>query len=427
MTSRVCLGSALVLLLLAFVFHLGLPAYSFYVLVALLVVSQLLGRRSLTGVVHERVINRGQVEEGETVAVSTEVRNVSSVPVLWLLAEDALAPGLPVEGQRLRVAFLPGGASRLLKYRVTFPRRGYYALGPLLLESGDLFGLVRKFKAGGQVDFVTVFPRVVPLGGYDIPTKKPVGEVRVRTRIQEDPTRLAGVREYLRGDPLNRIHWRATARTGRLHSKVYDPTTMLGANLVIDFRQQSYAGEGGGERAELVLVAAASLAAYILEHNQQVGILSNGIDAVDRLTPAPDEEEVHSRREAQKRADLRVESDRLRPVEVPLRRGDFHLGQIRHVLARLELSAGLSLGEMLLQEYPRLPREAALIVLAPRVPVTLARAFAELKHSGFAVAVFVVGDSAAWEQAVLTLGMNDIPGYHLENESQLAGIAELRF
>ena len=38
-------------------------------------------------------------------------------------------------------------------------------------------------------------------------------------RLYEDPTRISGVRPYEAGDPLNRVHWRATARTGALHSK----------------------------------------------------------------------------------------------------------------------------------------------------------------------------------------------------------------
>jgi len=427
MTPLARAGIVLLLVILATAFRLGLLAYSFYALIALLVLAQLLGRGSLSGVVHERVVSRTQVEVGETVNVSTEVRNASGWPVLWVLTEDALQESLPVEGNRLAAAFLGGGASRVLKYKVTFPHRGYYPLGPLVLESGDLFGLVRRFRTGSRLDFVTVLPRVVGIGGYDVPTKKPVGEVRVRTRIHEDPTRLAGVREYLQGDPLNRIHWKTTARTGRLHSKVYDPSTMIGTNLVVDFRREGYAAYELFERSELAITAAASLAAYILEHKQQVGLLTNGMDAVDRLAFELQEQESQSRSEARRLTELRVESDRLRPVEVPLRRGDFQLWQLRHVLARLELSDGLPLGELLLQEYPRLPRDAAVIVLAPEVPYSLATALGELKRSGFTIAAFVIAALPAWEQAAAALSVHNVPCYHLTDERQLAELAGIRF
>ena len=426
MTPLARAGIVLMLVILATAFHLGLLAYSFYALLALLLVSQLLGRSSLGGIAHERVVSRAQVELGQSVNVSTEVRNGSNWPVLWVLAEDALSADLPVDGNRLAVSFLRAGASRVLKYKISFPHRGYYPVGPLILESGDLFGLVRKFRTSRTTDFVTVFPKVVPIGLYDVPTKKPVGEVRVRTRIFEDPSRLHGVREYVQGDPLNRIHWKATARTGQLHSKVYDPSTMVGANLVIDFRRDGYGRHEVFERSELAITAAASLAAYILEHKQQVGILSNGIDAVDRLNLEVGEQESRTRSEARRLTDLRIDSDRLRPVEVPLRRGDFHLRQIRHVLARLELSDGLPVGEMLLQEYPRLPRDASLIVIAPDVPTLLVRALTELHRSGFTMAVFVVGSEEGWQRAAAMLSLHHIPCYHLTDERHLAELANIR-
>ena len=57
------------------------------------------------------------------------------------------------------------------------------------------------------------------------------------TGLFEDPTRLAGVRLFQQGDPLNRVHWRATARTGQLHSRVYENSRVAGASLLLDFHR----------------------------------------------------------------------------------------------------------------------------------------------------------------------------------------------
>ena len=44
------------------------------------------------------------------------------------------------------------------------------------------------------------------LEGYDLASRRPIGEVRISHRLFEDPTRIHGVRPYERGDALNRIH-----------------------------------------------------------------------------------------------------------------------------------------------------------------------------------------------------------------------------
>ena len=43
------------------------------------------------------------------------------------------------------------------------------------------------------------------------------------------------MRAYEAGDPLKRVHWPATARTGQLQCKIYEPTTLTGATIVLDF------------------------------------------------------------------------------------------------------------------------------------------------------------------------------------------------
>ena len=81
---------------------------------------------------------------------------------------------------------------------------------------------------------------MVPLQGYDLASRRPIGDVRLMHRLYEDPTRIAGVRPYEPGDPLNRIHWRATARTGTLHSKITEPSTLTGATVLLDFHNGGY-------------------------------------------------------------------------------------------------------------------------------------------------------------------------------------------
>jgi uncharacterized protein (DUF58 family) len=194
----------------------------------------------------ERHITARDLEIGEDLLVTVAVRNRKALPTIWLVAEDILPRGLEAAGTWARAVLLMPFASTRLQYRLRCTRRGYFRLGPTLFETGDFFGLNRRFATGEAASYVTVYPKIVPLAQYAIPTSRPMGETVVKRRLVEDPTRLAGVREYRTGDPLRRIHWKATARTGTLHSRVYEYSTLIGANIILDFGREAW---DGGPRA----------------------------------------------------------------------------------------------------------------------------------------------------------------------------------
>ncbi len=64
---------------------------------------------------------------------------------------------------------------------------------------------------------------------------------------------MAGVRPYQPGDPLARIHWRASARTGQLHSKVYEASSIAGLTLLVDFHRDSFEARHEPVRSELTV------------------------------------------------------------------------------------------------------------------------------------------------------------------------------
>ena len=45
-------------------------------------------------------------------------------------------------------------------------RRGYYQIGPLVLETGDLFGLHRRYRVATEPHFLLVFPQVHAAGRF---------------------------------------------------------------------------------------------------------------------------------------------------------------------------------------------------------------------------------------------------------------------
>src|SRR5690242_8923682 len=232
---------AILLLLAALLLQSSLLAYAMYVMLAVLISSRVLARNWLGKVTASRTTDVGTAEVGDEVNVEVTITNSGWLPVPWVLLEDMLTqqalsqkpPRLRVKGKRLQIRMLPGGKEVTLNYQINCDMRGYYQIGPLVMESGDLFGLHRRYRVDAEPDFLLVYPKMVPLQGYDLASRRPVGDIRLSHRLYEDPTRIAGVRPYQIGDPLNRVHWRSTARTGLLHSKIYEPSSLAGATLVL--------------------------------------------------------------------------------------------------------------------------------------------------------------------------------------------------
>lgn len=390
------LGAAAILLV-ALVFNLGLLAYAMYALLGTMLAGRLLARQWSEGLAASRECNRLTANIGDTVAVVINVENRGKLPVAWVLLEDLLArhallpppPRLAVQGRRLQLTMLKSQGRKTLLYQLHCRGRGYFQIGPLVLETGDLLGLHRRYRVVTEPHFLLVYPDVVTLEGWDIASRRPIGEVRVTHRLYEDPTRIAGVRQYQRGDPLNRIHWKATARTGVLHSKVYEPSTIAGATLLLDFHAASYPERYEPYRSELAVSAAASLANAVYEMGQQIGLATNGRDAADRIRQEGWDSDPRSRREARRSASMIAHSDRLQPLVVPTRRGPEQFMRILETLARIELTDGLTLAELVTETASRLPRDATVVAILPTVTETAAVALGSLRRRGFAVTAIV--------------------------------------
>lgn len=439
------IGVAL-LLLAALVIDSGLLAYATYVLFALLILSRALASGWMGGLRATRVCIlvkedstekqiQGQdihVEIGDVIIIRIHIENEGLLPVPWVLLEDMLPaaavdsrnPHLQVKGRRTQVVMIGSKGKYILRYQLECRKRGCYQLGPLVMENGDLWGLHRRYKLVTQPEYLLVYPKIVPLEDYEIASKRPIGDVTITHRIYEDPTRIAGVRAYEPGDPMNRVHWGATARTGELHCKITEPSMLTGATIVLSFHEEEYHSRGEPFRSELAVTTASSLANAVLETGQQVGLVTNGRDAADRLRLETWEAEHATRSAAHQSTEMLQDSDRLRPMVVETRRGAEQLQHIREVLARAELTDGLTFAQLLEETLGRIPRDATLLVVLGNVSLQSALTLGSLRRRGFAIAVVLIRlDDERLEKAYAHLiaeGIRDVR--HLRSEDELPAL-----
>jgi uncharacterized repeat protein (TIGR01451 family) len=425
------IAAAVLILVVALAFGMSLLAYAMYALLAVILISRYVTRRWAGDLAATREASRLSASVGDTVAVVVTVENQGKLPVAWVLLEDLLPrdaimydpPSLKVTGRRVQLSMLAPRAKKQLLYQLTCNRRGYFQLGPVVLETGDLFGLHRRFRVAAEPHFLMVLPKVIPLAGYELSSKRPIGEVRMSYRLYEDPTRIAGVRAYQRGDALNRIHWRATARTGELHSKIYEPSTVAGATILLDFHRDSHPQRDEPYRSELAITAAASIANAVYLMDQQVGLMTNGRDAADRIRLEGWAHDYRSRDAAKQAAEMQSKSDRLRPLVVPTRRGPAQFMAILETLARMELTDGLSLPQLIEETAPRMPRDATVVAILARGDETSAIALSNLRRRGFAVTVVLnLFDSYEYSRIAGYFQAEGLETRQLKNEDSIVDI-----
>lgn len=283
---------------LALLFALGGYAFG---LLGLLTVSALLlvvlllawywNRQSLEGVLYRRWLKYRRGFPGEPIEAAIAVSNRKSLPLVWLRMSDRwpyavgpedesmLAPSHRQDRGYLHMLLaMRGQAQTRRPISLELKGRGHYRLGPVEASSGDPFGLfVSHDDDFAPTDRLVVFPELRPLDELGLEPQDPFGERASRRELFEDVSLPMGVRDYRSRDPFGRIHWPATARVGRLQTRVFQP--IQGSDLVVCLNVSTFAHHWEGsdpEMLERLISTAGSLVVAGANQGYRVGLLSNG-------------------------------------------------------------------------------------------------------------------------------------------------------
>jgi len=401
------------------------------VAVAVIVINRLLATTWAECSIAARSGGDLELKIGQQFPVKLSITNISRVPVFWLLVEDLVPrrailfdpPALEIDGSRTQVLLLWPGQTHQLEYAVRCNRRGYYQIGPTVLETGDLMGLYRRYRVGTHPQYITVLPEIVDLSDYEIASRRPLGEIRMRDNVTEDPTRLRGIRRWEPGDPMRRVHWSATARTGVLHSKVYEPTAIAGATLVLDLHLQTNPTRHEPVRSDLAITMAASIANSLHEGSQPFALVTNGRDAADRIRVDGWIGDHRMRDQARQSAEMLDKSDRLRPMIMDVGRDAMHLQQMRRTMARLERSDGMTMDRLLIETESRISNETTLIaIFQSATPETISSLIGFARRGKAVAAIINTHDINDYTALAGPLIATNIPTFHLTDHSRIADL-----
>lgn len=169
---------------------------------------------------------------GDTFEETFELNNDSRLPRLWVEIENH--SDLPnAAGSRL-LTNVGGKQGRSYLARTWLTQRGVYRLGPTALASGDPFGLFTVKRTFPHADSLLVLPLILPIVDFPSPAGYLPGGKAIRRKSFEITPHASGVREYVHGDPLKRIHWPTSARRDRLMVKEFEQDPQAEIWLFLD-------------------------------------------------------------------------------------------------------------------------------------------------------------------------------------------------
>ena len=250
--------------------------FLFYIVVALALYEFLTARNALRVATSERKLSSRKLSAGQSLDVDILVQVDGRWPLPWLVIEDTLPTRLLLQSGTNRDLHFPSYNRKLrLSYSLPNMPRGKYLLGDTHLVTGDLFGLFKKEVVHARHDEVTVYPKVVPIKFWHTVNKFNAGNSYAQNRMSEDSTNVIGVRDYVAGDRLSRIHWAATARTGAMKSKEFELHVTNDLMFMLNRSEEAYLG-GSSQLFEMAVTTCASLAKYAVGKKYSVGLVSYG-------------------------------------------------------------------------------------------------------------------------------------------------------
>jgi uncharacterized protein (DUF58 family) len=204
----------------------------------------------------------------------------------------------------------------------------------------------------------------------------------VRRRAQFATTNVRGVRDYQPGDTYGRIHWRTTARRGRLYTKEFELDPIADFWVLVDLEASVHAGTAevqaesesvpvldwlhepvpaiAPSTEEYAITIAASVARHFLAHGKSVGLIAYG----QRRTVLPPD------------------------------RGDRQVVKVLSNLAVLRAVGRAGLGQVLAAEGHAFHRNHTLVVITSATTMPWIDALRELRHRGVYSLVILVDSSS---------------------------------
>lgn len=399
--------AAIAVIVVSLFFHQPLLLLLGLLVLFILLVADVWAQYCMRDVRYKRELSEKRALFGEEITFSLSIENAKLLPLPWLEIEEVVPRTMIFRGRNLRVnmsrdsvvlesLFSLRWYERVTRrYSVYCNARGVHAFGPTTLRSGDVFGFQSREQALANRQYLLVYPMVVPITRFGLPARHPFGDYKAPRRVLEDPSRVVGVRDYMYGDDLRRVHWKATARAMQMQSKLYQPTTTYTLVIFLNVGMQLDVYYGiHPEIQELTICVAASVASWALDQGLAVGLFANTTMYMPEVGMTLPNTQGESAENAANVESIVADQLKRRRIHLPPSSNEEQRRRLLETLARIQAYFGSPIEDLVRAERSRLPAGATVVMVTSAISDPLLDALARVRQSGHAVTILFVGDSA---------------------------------
>jgi uncharacterized protein (DUF58 family) len=228
-----------------------------------------------------RTLSPNEPTSGDDLVITFRVTSDSQIPGLQVTLPNATGD-LGARDETIEFASLGSLQQRAARSTPQPARRGVHHLPALWAQAEDPLGLAHTRRRLGEPLDLTVYPKLTDLRSCalfaDLGMRRGLG----RRGIVRGASEFRGIRPHNPGEPLSRIDWKSTAKTGNLMLREMDDPASGDLTVLLDATASQVVGDQPRTNFELAVQAAGSVTDFILGTGRSVTLLLH--DSRERST-----------------------------------------------------------------------------------------------------------------------------------------------
>ncbi len=225
----------------------------------------------------ERHQNEVHTHEGEVFDIGLTVKNLSDTETFLELKDELPVNVKVIHGSNHHSLYLEAGGKKKINYKVKFLKTENYRIGPIKVRYLDPIGLFSRSWNFDEPLNVVALPPIEDLSRTKLRPKYTRGWLgNIKSSQMGVGSEFFSIREYLEGDEMRDINWKATARYLDPKSNSFEAEKSGDVIIVLDAFYDSNVGVFEDNMLKHSVRAATSLASDIISDRNRVGLLVIG-------------------------------------------------------------------------------------------------------------------------------------------------------